>query len=214
MLIAFTVDAELRLATPADSLDQAFSAFYQKYLGNDLGYTTDDVVSFFQQRHAGLGDMIARQATTASNLVVEKQLERLGLRSVPRVSHYLGLMFRDGSGATIYGVLDNSPAGESGIAPNDILTTVNSYPFSTKALTWAVQNSPRVTLTVQRGQRLLTFELTPREYSQVGALVWAGDDEQARRIRTWLLCDDFHPTTGQVFQLDFYENFHGVETIL
>jgi predicted metalloprotease with PDZ domain len=214
MLIAFTVDVELRLNKPSDSLDEAFRVFYEKYVGSDLGYTTDDVVRFFEQRHTGLGDIIARQATAPSGLVIEEQLQRLGFRVQSQPARYLGLMFQQGSGASIFGVLDDSPAGESGIAPNDVLTEVNSYPFTMKGLIWAAQNSDQVTLAVHRGQRSLTFKVTPREYSCVMTLVWVGDDEQAERIQTWLERPEFKPKPGGAFGLEFYENFHGIETVV
>lgn len=42
MLIAFELDAELRQKEPPDSLDSALRAFYERYLNNAAGYTTDD----------------------------------------------------------------------------------------------------------------------------------------------------------------------------
>jgi hypothetical protein len=83
-----------------------------------------------------------------------------------------------------------------------------------KALTWAAQQRDPVTLEALRGHRTLTFTLTPATRTEIGSLVWEGTDEQARRIRTWLHRDDFRPTRGQTFKLEFYENIHGVETIV
>jgi len=214
MLIAFTIDAELRLNSASGSLDGAFRAFYEEFVNSDLGYRTDDLVRYFGRRQASLGDLVARQALGLSGLAVEDQLVRLGFRFDRQPSHFLGLMFRDASSASLYGVLDNSPAAESGIAPNDLLTAANSYPFSMKALKWAAENTDRVKIAVQRGHRSLTFEMVPREYSRVVTLVWVGDDQQAQRIQAWLRRDDFQPKHGQAFELDFYENFHGIETVV
>ena len=214
MLIAFDLDAELRMKTPADSLDQAFRAFYEKYVNSQLGYTTADVLEFFERRHAGLGEMLAREATRTAGLAVESQLKRLGfaveMKSVP----YLGLMFNDATGPAVYNVLDTSPAGQIGIAPDDVLVRVNGFPFSMKALTWAAQQRDPVTLEVLRGHRTLTFTVTPARRMEIGSLAWEGSEEQARLIRTWLHRDDFRPTRGQTFKLEFYENIHGIETVV
>jgi len=214
MLIAFTIDAELRLNSAADSLDQAFRGFYDEFVNSDMGYTTDDLVRYFGRRQTSVGDLIARQALGLSPLAVEDQLVRLGFRLDRQRSHFLGLMFRDEISKDLYGVLDDSPAAESGIAPNDFLIAVNSYPFTEKALKWATQHLDRVTLAVQRGLRSLSFEMSPREYARVDTLVWVGDDHQAQRIRRWLQRDDFRPKPGQAFELDFYENFHGIEIVV
>jgi len=214
MLIAFDLDAELRMKTPPDSLDQAFRTFYEKYLASQLGYTTDEVLRFFEERHAGLGGILAREAKETSGLAVESQLNRLGFRVEIESVLYLGLMFNNAGGSAIYNVLDTSPAGRSGIAPDDVLTRVNGLLFSMKALAWVARRAEPVTLDVLRGQRTLTFSLTPAERRQIGALVWEGNDEQAQRIRTWLNRSDFQPFHGQQFNLDFYENFHGIETVV
>jgi predicted metalloprotease with PDZ domain len=214
MLIAFDLDAELRMKTPADSLDQAFRSFYEKYVNSQLGYTTADVLEFFDGRHAGLGEMLVREATRPSGLAVESQLKRLGFVVEMKSVRYLGLMFNDATGPGVYNVLDTSPAGQIGIAPDDVLVRVNGFPFSMKALAWAAHQRDPVTLEVLRGHRTLTFTVAPAKHMEIGSLAWEGSDEQARRIRTWLHRDDFRPTRGQTFKLEFYENIHGIETIV
>jgi len=214
MLIAFDLDAELRMKTPPDSLDQAFRTFYENYVASRFGYTTDEVLRFFEERHAGLSGILAREAKGASGLAVEPQLNRLGFRVEIESVLYLGLMFKNAGGSTIYNVLDTSPAGHGGMAPDDVLTRVNGFPFSMKALAWVARRAELVTLDVLRGQRTLTFSLTPAERRQIGALVWEGNDEQVQRIRAWLNWSDFRPMHGQHFNLDFYENFHGIETVV
>jgi predicted metalloprotease with PDZ domain len=214
MLVAFDLDCELRMKTPADSLDSAFSAFYEKYVNSHLGYTTTDVIEFFDARHPGLGEMVAREVTRPSGLVVESQLKRLGFAVEMKSVRYLGLMFNNATGPAIYNVLDTSPAGQAGLAPDDVLTRVNGFPFSMKALTWVAWRADPVTLEVLRGQRTLTFTVMPREQVEIGSLAWAGSEEQARLIRTWLQRDDFRPTRGQKFDLKFYENIHGIETVV
>jgi predicted metalloprotease with PDZ domain len=128
--------------------------------------------------------------------------------------HYLGLLFNDPDGAAIYNVLDDSPASHSGLAPGDQLTRVNGFPYSRQALAWVAGRPDPVTLEVTRGQRALTFKITPGVREQIGSLYWTGTDAQAQLIRTWLQHDEFRPGHDQPFSLDFYENFHGIETVL
>jgi predicted metalloprotease with PDZ domain len=214
MLIAFDLDAELRMKSPPDSLDLAFRAFYEKYLTTQSGYSTEQVLQFFEERHAGLGGLLAREAKGTSGLTVESQLKRLGFRVEIESVLYLGLMFNNAGGSSIYNVLDTSPAGQSGLAPEDVLTRINGFPFSRKGLAWAAKRAESVTLDALRGQRTLTFSLNPAKRRQISALRWDGNDEQARLIRTWLNRSDFHPSDGQQFNLEFYENFHGIETVV
>jgi predicted metalloprotease with PDZ domain len=214
MLIAFDLDAELRMYTPADSLDQAFSTFYYRYVNSQLGYTTTDVIEFFEARHSALGPMLAREVTRPLGLAVESQLKRLGFAVEMKSVRYLGLMFNNATGPAIYNVLDTSPAGQAGIAPDDVLTRVNGFPFSMKALTWVAQCEDPVTLEMVRGHETLTFTVIPGEHMGIVSLAWAGTDEQAKLIRTWLQRDDFRPSRGQKFSLEFYENIHGIETLV
>ena len=69
-------------------------------------------------------------------------------------------------------------------------------------------------LEATRGQRALSFTLTPAVRKEISSLRWAGTDAHADRIRTWLRRDDFRPAADQCISLDFYENFHGVETVV
>ena len=115
---------------------------------------------------------------------------------------------------SIYNILDTSPAGSSGIAPEDVLVSVGGFPYSYKALTWVASQADPVVLDVLRGHRKLQFTITPRERQAISHLTWSGTSEQARRVREWLHRDDFAPVAEQVFQVTFYENFHGIETIV
>ncbi|MDR3637874.1 MAG: PDZ domain-containing protein [Isosphaeraceae bacterium] len=214
MLIAFDLDVELRTKSPADSLDHAFRDFYQQHAGSKLGYTTAEVIAFFEARHAGLGQMLTHTAVEAAGLCVETRLTHLGFQVQNEPVRYLGLMFNNSTGPAINNVLDDSPASSCGAAPDDVITRINGYPFSAKALAWVAARSDEVTLEVMRGHRALNFKLTPAERTQITSLVWEGSEEQAQLIRSWLHCDGFRPTAGQVFELRFYENFHGVEMVI
>lgn len=126
---------------------------------------------------------------------------------------YAGLVLQDDTGPSIYGVLDTSPAAATGIAPEDVITTIEGYPFSLTALKWAIVHQPSVTLGVLRGNQPRTYEIKIGERTQIGKLTWIGTAEQAARIAAWL-GQPFAPAHGQGFPLDFYENFHGIETVL
>jgi predicted metalloprotease with PDZ domain len=212
MVIAFDIDAELRLHD--DSLDRAFAAFYDRYIGVDAGYTTDDIVTFLDQRSAGLGELVRREITTAPDLSIKDQLTRLGFRVDMETIPYLGLLFRESIGQTIADVPDDSPAGASGIAPGDVINTVKGYPFSAAGLKWAVKQNEPVRIEVLRGHRTLSFEITPGSRIRIASLTWNGADAQAERIRLWLKRQDFRPQPGQKISLEFYENFHGIEILV
>jgi predicted metalloprotease with PDZ domain len=217
MLIAFELDAELRLRGRGDSLDAAFRDFYQQYQGSKLGYTTADVLAFFDGRQPGLGAMLSRQAEHPGGLTVVEHLERLGFQVKKESVPYLGLLFRDKEGKpkgpTIDDVLDTSPAGRCGITPGDVLAEVNGFPFTMKTLRWAAGRPDPVKLEVTRAARGLTFTVTPGRRTISGSLQWAGTAAQAQLVGTWLK-QAFQPAPGQSFPLDFYENPHGIETVL
>ena len=211
MVIAFDVDAELRLHD--DSLDRAFADFYDRYIGVEGGYTTDDMVEFLDGRCAGLGELVRREIGETGDLKIKQQLERLGFQVQMESVPYLGLLFREAIGQTIADVPDDSPAGGSGIAPGDVITSVNGFPFSIAGLKWAVKQGT-VRLDVTRGHRTLSFEITPGVRTQIASMTWNGDEAQAGRIRGWLKRPEFQPRTGEAMSLAFYENFHGVEIVV
>jgi predicted metalloprotease with PDZ domain len=213
MLIAFGVDTLLRLETPTGTLDRAFADFYTRFAGQGAGYTIDEVRDFFDKIHPGLGSRMYREATEVAGLDVAGLLGRLGFRVHEQTVPYIGLVLADGTGPAIYGVLDNSPAGESGIAPEDVLTATDGMNFDRQALEWAIANQDTVALSVARGNETLTYQIRVGHRSQIGGLCWIGDDRQAGLIQVWL-DSDFQPSQEQVFPLDFYSNFHGAETVI
>jgi predicted metalloprotease with PDZ domain len=213
MLIAFGVDTVLRCETEARTLDQAFASFYRDFAGRGAGYTVPEVRDFFDAIHPGLGSRMYREATEVAGLDVAGLLSWLGFRVHEQQVPYIGLVLADGTGPAIYGVLDTSPAGESGIAADDVLTAVDGVTFDRQALEWAIANQGTVALSVGRGNETLIYRIRPVQRSQIGGLCWIGDDRQAGLIQAWL-DSDFHPSHGQEFPLDFYSNFHGVETVI
>jgi len=213
MLIAFGADTVLRAETPDTTLDEAFAAFYTRYAGRGAGYTTAEVRGFFDKIHPGLGARLYREATEVAGLDVAALLRRLGFRVEEETVPYIGLVLADGTGPAIYGVLDTSPAGASGIAPDDVLTATDGVTFDRQALEWAIANQDTVALSVARGNETLTYPIRVEQHTQIGRLCWIGDDRQAARIRSWL-DSDFNPTHEQEFPLDFYSNFHGPDTVI
>jgi predicted metalloprotease with PDZ domain len=213
MLIAFGVDTVLRCETATGTLDRAFASFYTDFAGRGPGYSVAEVRDFFDAIHPGVGSRMYREATEVAGLDVTGLLGRLGFHVDEQRVPYLGLMLADGTGPAIYGVLDTSPAGESGIAADDVLTAVDGVPFDHQALEWAVAHQDTVALSVGRGNETLTYQIRPARRSQIGGLCWVGDDRQAGLIQAWL-DSDFHPSHGQEIPLDFYSNFHGVETVI
>jgi predicted metalloprotease with PDZ domain len=211
MVIAFDIDAELRLRS--DSLDRAFADFYDRYIDVEGGYTTDDMVQFLDGRCAGLGELVRREIGETHDLSIKGQLERLGFQVQMESVPYLGLLFRETIGQAIADVLDDSPAGGSGIAPGDVIVSVNGFPFTAAGLKWAVKQGS-VRLEVTRGHRSLSFEIAPGARKQIASMIWNGSEEQAERIRGWLKRPEFTPRAGETISLAFYENFHGIEIVV
>jgi predicted metalloprotease with PDZ domain len=213
MLIAFGADTVLRVEKPGTCLDEAFAAFYRRFAGRGAGYSCAEVRDFFDNIHPGLGARMYREATDVAGLDVAGLLGRLGFRVEDETVPYVGLVLADDTGPAIYGVLDTSPAGASGIAPEDVLTAIDGVAFDRQALQWAIANQNSVALNVARGNETRTYQIPVGQRWQIGRLRWIGDDSQADLIATWL-AHDFHPEPGQDFPLDFYSNVHGVQTVI
>ena len=128
------------------------------------------------------------------------------------LENYLGLVFTNGL-STVYNLLDDAPAGISGLAPGDVITTINGYARTDDGLRWAAGHDQPVTLGVIRGHRELTFTVTPISREVITDLIWRGDEAQAAWLEKWFDLP-FVFKRGQVIPLDFYENFHGVEMVL
>lgn len=217
MLIAFGIDATLRTAQDQGSLDQAFAAFYKRFVGfgpKHPGYTTADVLGFFGDVYAPLRSQIASAVEHPGGLRTPDALTDLGFDVKMAPALCLGLVFKNEVTSSIYGVLDDSAAGGAGLAPGDVLVGINGYAFSTAALSWVGSRAETVTLTVQRGHRSLSFTLTPAPRERIESLTWRGTDAQRRRIAAWLGQPEADLVDGQTVDLSFYENFHGVEVVI
>ncbi|HEY4243284.1 MAG TPA: hypothetical protein VGM88_25905 [Kofleriaceae bacterium] len=216
MLIAFGVDSMLRTGT-ADSLDTAFKAFYERFVGfghAHPGYTTADVLAFFGGIHAPLRALVEGAVEHPAGLQTAAGLRALGFDVTVGSTLRLGLVFQKAVSPAIYGVMDDAPAGAAGLAPGDVITGIDGFAFSAAALTWAGSRAAAVTLAVQRGHRALSFTLTPSPSERIQALRWAGSDADAARIRGWLGQDPIDLAAGRDLDLSFYENFHGIEVVV
>jgi predicted metalloprotease with PDZ domain len=213
MVIAFELDATLRSAAPSSSLDQVFAAFYRAYAERGAGYTVEDICAAFEAAAPGLGDRLRAMATQPARLDLPGQLQALGFEVTQGPTPCLGVILQNDTGPMVYSVLDTSAAGRSGLAAEDIIVSVNGRPFSPELLTWAAAHEPQVTLDVLRGNEPLTYVIAPGRRTTVTRLAWTGTPDQAQRISTWLQTP-FAPAPGQDIPLDFYENFHGIETVI
>lgn len=225
MLIAFGLDARLRTAInnpKYPNLDKVFREFYYEYFGKGstlkpdyVGYTTEEAIEFFGKVDPGLGKGLRAQLTEGGHLDTITQFKALGFEIEwdEDKTNYLGLFFMDDGAPTIYGVGDTSPAGEVGIAPKDIIQTVNGFAYSKKGLEWAAAQDKPVDLEVLRGHRKLSFTLIPKKFEKIKCLSWNGTDAQAKLLNQWLNTDhDF--TKDEKIDLRYYENFHGIENMV
>jgi predicted metalloprotease with PDZ domain len=216
MLIAFGIDATLRLHSQDRSLDTAFRGFFEKYVtgGPDYaGYTTRDAIGYFNEIQPGLAGLIESTVNHPGGLTTEALLEHLGFVVHHETVHQLGIMFLDDGAPTLYNVLDDTPAGRSGLAPGDVITGVNGFTYTPAGLAWAASQTAPTTLEVMRGQRRLSFTMTPAPHRKISKLTWNGNEGQAKRLYAWLE-RRFPLAPGQDFEVDFYENFHGIETVM
>jgi predicted metalloprotease with PDZ domain len=217
MLVAFAIDATLRTAVAGGSLDKAFKAFYQRFAGfgpGHAGYTTDDVLGFFGELHPPLARLIAAAVQHPAGLDTPDQLRTIGFEVTLGPASNLGLVFQDQIRPSIYGVLDDSPAGAAGLAPGDTIGAINNHAFSVAALTWVGGRAEPVTLGVRRGHRDLSFTLTPAPRERLQSIRWNGTAAQSEGIGEWLHQKEIDLASGKEVDLGFYENFHGVEIVV
>jgi hypothetical protein len=124
----------------------------------------------------------------------------------------LGIFFTDDSN-TISGTLDEAPAGMCGLAKGDVIETINGYPCTRGSLIWAAAQGTFVTLRVLRGHERLDFTFEPTTREAVSGMTWSGDALQRSLISNWF-GQPFESVDGQAIALDFYKNFHGIDTLV
>jgi predicted metalloprotease with PDZ domain len=217
MLIAFGLDGVLRMDSDTN-LNEAFSAFFHKMVSpqnmrqGELGYTTDQVFDHFESVLPGLGARLAREVCQPGGLDTLDLLRRLGFTVTTAPLSYLGIFFTDDSN-TISGTLDEAPAGMCGLAKGDVIETINGYPCTRGSLIWAAAQGTFVTLRVLRGHERLDFTFEPTTREAVSGMTWSGDALQRSLISNWF-GQPFESVDGQAIALDFYKNFHGIDTLV
>jgi predicted metalloprotease with PDZ domain len=212
MLVAFDIDAVLRRAKTASSLDESFVAFYNEFLAR--GFTGADARAFFASRDPALDHLIAREVDGAGALSTMDQLEEIGFdvtrSKVPRA----GLVLEKNVGPRITDVLEGSAAAAAGLAPDDIIVKIDDAAFHVAGLKWLVKNETRFSITVKRGARFFTCDVSPTLREDVTKLTWRGTSADADRLKKWLDREDLDFAPAQEIPLTWYDNFHGVDAAI
>ncbi|MGC4113228.1 MAG: hypothetical protein QM765_00820 [Myxococcales bacterium] len=219
MLVAFDLDVALRTSSHSqggrsEPLDAAFGEFYREFVGKGDGFTHAQAAAFFDARVPGLGARLDDKVLRPGTLSIVEALEKLGFKTVTGKNKVVGLVMAEKVPAEIANVLDDSPAGQAGLAPTDLVERVNGFAFKPKALAWAIANEPKVELQVKRGSRLVSFVLVPEPREQVVELRWEGTEAQAEAVRAWLGSTEFKPSPGERISLAAFENFHGIQKVV
>ena len=171
---------------PGGDLDQALSAFYRRNVHwpnpepDQLGFTTQDVLDHFEASLPGLGAKLDREVNHPGGLDTEALQLVLASKSCASRSSPSGWCSL--TTARRSDLLDDAPAGQSGLAPGDVIATVNGFAWSADALRAAVDQGQAVTLMVLRGHRMLQFSVVPLAREAIAQLVFARPSP-ARRQR-------------------------------
>ncbi|HYV43520.1 MAG TPA: hypothetical protein VFA20_01620 [Myxococcaceae bacterium] len=214
MLIAFDLDAAMRMGAPATSLDATFRAFYERFAAAPRGYSHQDVLEHFGAAGHGLRDLLRREVETAGGVQVLEALRALGFQPQQGKVRYAGLVLKDNAGPEVANVLDTGPSAESGIAPGDELQMVEGLPFQLKALKWLIEHRDQIAVRVRRGHRTRDFSLAVRERGDLTGLTWNGTEAQLQRMREWLGRPELAWKAGDKLPLTSFENFHGIQAVL
>jgi len=210
MLIAFDMDAHLRAKDPPSTLDHAFREFYDAFAAG--GFTHDDARRFFDAR--GLGALFAREVEGTGGLSTPERLKDLGFEPTFVKVAQLGIVLREGRGPSVSNVVDDGPSAEAGVAVDDELLELDGFPFHLRSLAYLIARERPIDIAVRRGHTRLAFRIAPREVEVLSHLTWRGGERELERMRDWLGRPDATFANGAVVPLDYYDNFHGVETVI
>lgn len=210
MLAAFDLDVALRAEGPGKTtLDEAFSAFYAEYASNPAGYTHAEAKAFFDGLRPGVGGEIARDTEGKGELAVEASLRALGVELAFHDVPYLGIILKEDR---VGDVLDDGPAAQVGIHPDDRLVSADGVAFSAKALGWLVAHRDTIDLVLRRGDRLVTLTVPVGRRKDVASATFVGGDAEKSRIRAWL-GRELTPGPAGELPLTAYDNFHGTDPV-
>lgn len=214
MLVAFDLDAQLRLAGAGSSLDQAFSAFYEAFVGRGEGFTTDEAVRFLGSRAEGGEALLRREVLEPGTLSTLAQLERLGFGVERERVGAIGVILDKDRGPGVGHVLEEGPAARAGLLAEDVLVKVQGFAFDLASLKWLLARETELTLEVQRGQRFHTLRVAVEPTERLASLSWRGSQAQLETLRVWLGQPELSFSPGERIALSAYENFHGTKTVL
>lgn len=214
MLIAFDLDAQLRMSPQPSSLDREMGAFYDGFVGSKLGFTTDDAIHFFARAAPGVGELLHREVLKPGGLSTPQLLEKLGFELTRSTVPTLGVVLKENSGPVIANVLDTAPAARAGLAPEDRIVQLNGFPYTFKALRWLIAAGKPFRLEVVRGHRQLSFTVETAPRTWISTLVWRGSAAQLTRLRDWLKRPELSLQPGEAVPLTSFENFHGIQTVI
>ncbi len=212
MLIAFDLDAALQF-DGAGTLDDGFRGFYERFVGEGVGFTSEDVVRFFAERSEQAGALLHREVFTAGALSTPLMLETIGFELISEDVRQLGIVLRDDAGPFIADVLDDGPAATTGLAPGDEFVRVGGHPFHHRALRYLIGSEESVSVEVKRGARLLRFVLPVATRRAVTGMRWVGDEAQRERLSGWLGAR-FTMAAGESLDLSPFDNFHGTQNVI
>ncbi len=216
MLVAFDIDATLRRAKTPSSLDESFVAFYSEFLAR--GFCGADARAFFASRDAALEPLLAREVDGAGALSTIEQLEAIGFAVARSNVARAGLVLEKNVGPRIIDVLEGSAAAVSGLAPDDEIVKIEDAAFHVAGLKWLIKNESAFAITVRRGARFFTFDISPELRADVTKLTWRGTSGDADRLKKWLDREDLDfgsgSSSGAEIPLTWYDNFHGVDAAI
>lgn len=215
MLIAFDLDAHLRLGGAAPhSLDTAFCAFFEEYVGRGDGFTTEEAIRFLGGRVEGGEALLRREVLEPGGLSTLAQLERLGFEVEQERFGAIGIILEKDRGPKVLSALDDGPAARAGLQADDVLLKVAGFPFELTALKWVLAHEERVSFEVQRGHRFVTLDVPVERRNRVASLKWQGTDDQLRLLAAWFQQPELSLHPGERLALSSHENFHGIKTVL
>jgi C-terminal processing protease CtpA/Prc len=157
---------------------------------------------------------LPKEVDEPGSLSTVAQLERLGFEVKTAAVPKLGMVLEENRGPKVANLVDTLPAGNSGLAPGDEITRLDGFPYSFKALTWAIKHQKELTLSVTRGHRDLTFSVPVGEQQEISEVLWRGSAEQLARLQTWLGQPKLEMKTGEAISLKSHENFHSIQSVV
>ncbi|MBK6693123.1 MAG: M61 family metallopeptidase [Myxococcales bacterium] len=215
LLVAFAIDACLRTAQTPSSLDRAFAAFYEEFVGR--GFSTEEAIQFFHHfasprlPRVPLGPMLQRIVVGSDIPETSLWLEALGFAIERETRPMLGVWLKADRGPGVLEVLAESPAAKAGLLAGDELVAVNGFAFRPEVLSYVLAAGEPFDLEVRSGNRYRVLTVAPkvRELASLLRVV-----EPSSELRSWLGEGASTLAPGTPIPLNHYDNFHVAESML